>query len=81
MVSRNRLNKEHVELLKSRDPTIILLPIDDNLYKWDGYIQGPPDSAFEEGWFKLSLTIPENYPISPPVVKFITKIFHPNVHF
>mmetsp|Transcript_24033 Transcript_24033/g.39495 ORF Transcript_24033/g.39495 Transcript_24033/m.39495 type:complete len:103 (-) Transcript_24033:211-519(-) len=25
--------------------------------------------------------IPDQYPLSPPNCKFVTKIFHPNVHF
>ena len=29
--------------------------------------------------FKLSLTCPKEYPMKPPKVKFISKIWHPNV--
>ena len=29
--------------------------------------------------FKLSLTCPKEYPMKPPRVKFISKIWHPNV--
>lgn len=43
--------------------------------------QGPKDSPYEEGVFELVLTVPEQYPLAPPAVRFRTKIFHPNVHW
>ena len=33
------------------------------------------------GRWRLSVTLPPNYPLSPPNVKFITPICHPNVDF
>jgi ubiquitin-protein ligase len=29
--------------------------------------------------FKLELFLPEDYPMAPPKVRFITDIYHPNV--
>ena len=55
--------------------------MNDNLYKWEAYIKGPPDSPFSNGWFKLDFHLPQNYPIEPPKVKMITKCYHPNIHF
>ena len=43
--------------------------------------QGPQDTAYEEGVFELAITILEQYPLVPPLVRFRTKIFHPNVHW
>jgi len=33
--------------------------------------------------FRLELFLPEEYPMSPPKVRFLTKIYHPNIgeHF
>lgn len=42
--------------------------------------QGPKDTPFEGGTFELSITVTDQYPMSPPVVRYRTKIFHPNVH-
>jgi len=32
------------------------------------------------GCFKALMTFPPTYPIMPPSLKFITKLFHPNVY-
>ena len=44
-------------------------------------LQGPTETAYEGGSFHLAITVPEQYPLVPPTVKYKTKIFHPNVHF
>ena len=43
--------------------------------------QGPSDTCYENGTFKLDIRVPEHYPLVPPAVRFRTKIFHPNIHF
>ena len=80
-MSRNRLNKELLEASKFKDKDILLQPVNDNLYQWVGYIKGPPDTPYSDGWFKLDFKIGQNYPIEPPKVKMLTKCYHPNIHF
>lgn len=43
--------------------------------------QGAPGTPYAGGIFCVSLVVPESYPLSPPAVKFVTKVFHPNVHW
>ena len=43
------------------------------------FLSGPEGSPFEGGVFKLELFLPEDYPMSAPKVRFITKIYHPNI--
>ena len=51
-----------------------------NIYKWTITMQGPDDSPYQEGTFKLSVEFPSNYPFAPPSINFITKIYHCNVN-
>ena len=79
--SRSRLTKELVEVSKGKDKDILLQLEGDDLHKWVGLIRGPPDSPYSEGWFKLKFDVGANYPQNPPKVKFMTRVYHPNVHF
>jgi hypothetical protein len=38
------------------------------------------DTPFEDGTFRLVLTFDESYPNKPPTVKFLSRMFHPNVY-
>lgn len=78
-VAFGRLQKELKLMNKNPPRGICLWPVDDNLEKMEALIEGPPDSPFEGGEFRLAITIPERYPHEPPGVKFKTKIYHPNI--
>ena len=54
-------------------------PYQDNLRYFAVAIEGPPDSPYEKGVFQLELFLPADYPMAPPKVRFLTKIYHPNV--
>lgn len=38
------------------------------------------DTPFEDGTFRLLLQFDESYPTKPPTVKFLSRMFHPNVY-
>ena len=42
-------------------------------------IQGPVGSPYEGGCYKLELFLPDAYPMEAPKVRFLTRIYHPNV--
>jgi len=48
-------------------------------FTWFAILKGPPCSPYEGGTFRLKLTIPEEYPLSPPKCEFLTTIYHPNI--
>ncbi|GMP94831.1 hypothetical protein CsSME_00044126 [Camellia sinensis var. sinensis] len=81
--SRARLFKEYKEVQreKAADPDIQLACDDSNIFKWTALIKGPSETPFKGGVFQLAFSVPEQYPLQPPQVWFLTKIFHPNVHF
>jgi len=53
---------------------------DDNLYEWRVFIEGPKETFYEGGIFQLSMKFPSDYPMSPPVVSFVSDFWHPNVY-
>eukprot|EP01135_Chromosphaera_perkinsii_P004352 Nk52_evm3s279 gene=Nk52_evmTU3s279 len=53
---------------------------DADIYKWSIMIIGPPDTIYEGGFFKAHLTFPKEYPQKPPKLRFVSEIWHPNVH-
>merc|ERR1712230_151456 len=67
---------------KSVEDDITLAPrTEDNIFEWVAYVRGAEDTPYEGGLFELSIVVPQQYPIQPPKVTFVTKIFHPNIHF
>ena len=48
--------------------------------KWNAVIFGPNDTPFEDGTFRLQITFTGDYPHKPPKVKFVSKMFHPNIY-
>lgn len=66
---------------EENDEIILKLVHDDDLFHWNAWILGPPDTPYENAYFKLNISIPSDYPLHPPTIKFETKVFHPNVHF
>lgn len=57
-------------------------PVSDaELFHWTAILQGPKGSVYEEGKWKMEIRVPGNYPLAPPLVRFVTSICHPNVNF
>lgn len=55
-------------------------PINNNMYEWQAFIMGPTETPYHSGTFKLKITFPQNYPFKPPIITFVTKIFHCNIN-
>ena len=69
------------DLEKEPIPGCTAQPVDEgkDLTHWKATINGPPDSPYHGGVFKLDITFPREYPFRPPQVKAETRIFHPNI--
>ena len=78
-----RLRIELREYETSSDPEIQLklYPEEDNFHHWLAIIQGPSDTPYEGGTFQLDIRVENSYPINPPKITFLTKVFHPNIHY
>ena len=53
--------------------------MENNILLWNAVICGPSETPFEDGTFKLTLEFSDKYPYEPPAVKFLSKMFHPNI--
>jgi len=74
-----RIIKETQRLMQEPVPGISAVPDDNNARYFHVVVAGPEGSPFEGGVFKLELFLPEEYPMSAPKVRFMTKIYHPNI--
>ncbi|WVZ68241.1 hypothetical protein U9M48_017202 [Paspalum notatum var. saurae] len=53
---------------------------DSNVFEWQVTIIGPPDTLYDGGYFNAIMSFPQNYPNSPPSVRFTSEMWHPNVY-
>jgi len=53
---------------------------DESLFEWKVYIEGPAETEYAGGIFQLSMKFPQDYPMSPPTVTFLSDFWHPNVY-
>mmetsp|Transcript_11038 Transcript_11038/g.12659 ORF Transcript_11038/g.12659 Transcript_11038/m.12659 type:complete len:155 (-) Transcript_11038:101-565(-) len=79
--AQRRLMRDLKKLQEDPSSTgVTAAPNEDNLMIWEAIIFGPENTPWEGGTFKLSMEFTEEYPNKAPKVKFITKMFHPNVY-
>uniref|UniRef100_A0A3Q3EHV9 Ubiquitin-conjugating enzyme E2Kb (UBC1 homolog, yeast) n=1 Tax=Labrus bergylta TaxID=56723 RepID=A0A3Q3EHV9_9LABR len=81
-IAVQRIKREFKEVVKSEETSknqIKVDMVDENFTELRGEIAGPPDTPYEGGKYQLEIKIPETYPFNPPKVRFITKIWHPNI--
>lgn len=80
-----RLAADHAILHSTELPPCYFFPFSsadssvDDLTQLNVLITGPTGTPYSQGLWKLSLKIPESYPIAPPKATFGTRIWHPNV--
>ncbi|KYQ88739.1 ubiquitin-conjugating enzyme E2 [Tieghemostelium lacteum] len=54
--------------------------VDENLFEWRAYVEGPPETDYEGGVFQIQMKFPNDYPMSPPTLTFLSEFWHPNVY-
>ncbi|GAA5970455.1 hypothetical protein JCM11641_001717 [Rhodosporidiobolus odoratus] len=76
-----RLQSELMALMLTPPaPGITAFPeSDSDMTYWVGRLAGAEGTPYEGQTYKISLRFPTEYPYKPPVVKFESPCFHPNV--
>jgi len=53
--------------------------VQDDIFHLKGRFPGPQHTPYEGGTFQVDVIIPETYPFKPPIIKFDTNVYHPNI--
>lgn len=78
--AKRRLMRDFKRLQEDPPAGVSGAPTENNIMHWNAVIFGPQDTPFEDGTFKLTMEFNEEYPNKPPSVRFVSKMFHPNVY-
>lgn len=73
------LGKEMQNLKMEPLEGISVILDDQDITQVEAIIDGPADTPYFGGKFRVKLTIGKDFPTGPPKGFFVTKIFHPNV--
>ena len=73
-----RIMKDYKQLLE--DTNYYFSVCMNDILNWNFIMLGPEDTIYEGGIFKGTISFPKNYPHSPPKVKFLEDMIHPNIY-
>ncbi|XP_056247640.1 uncharacterized protein LOC130178985 isoform X2 [Seriola aureovittata] len=77
-------DKRVLEELKSLHcdphPFFRVFPSESDFMFWRILMQGPPDTPYGKGVFELYCQFGPDYPVKPPLVRFVTGVYHCNVN-
>ena len=77
------INKEWNDIMMNRDAQHIknlVMPSPEDIFTWEATIEGPRDTQYEHGLFKIEIRFPSDYPFKPPKLRFITPVYHCNIN-
>ncbi|KAJ7623030.1 ubiquitin-conjugating enzyme/RWD-like protein [Mycena polygramma] len=74
-----RVNKEIADCKNDKTSNIRIDLVDSSPFHLKGSFPGPEDTPYQGGLFEVDIIIPESYPFQPVKMKFLTKVYHPNV--
>jgi len=78
--ANGRLLKELKEVGKNDTSGVHAQPLSEsNPRHLRGTVKGPEGTVYDGGFFEVDIQLPPAYPFEPPKMKFLTKIWHPNI--
>ncbi|XP_008058693.1 ubiquitin-conjugating enzyme E2 U [Carlito syrichta] len=73
------LRRDFYEFQENDHEGITAFPVSEDMMKWEAEIEGLQNSIWQGMVFQLTIDFTSEYNYAPPVVKFTTIPFHPNV--
>ncbi|XP_056299208.1 uncharacterized protein LOC130212098 [Pseudoliparis swirei] len=61
-------------------PYFSIFPSESDFTFWKILMEGPPDTPYERGTFELFCQFGSDYPVKPPLVRFVTRVYHCNIN-
>ncbi|KAM4605247.1 uncharacterized protein ACJ7VT_017521 [Polymixia lowei] len=80
MEKDKRILEELKSLHCNPHPYFNVFPSESDFTFWKLLMQGPPDTPYEKGVFELYCQFGPDYPVKPPLVRFVTRVYHCNVN-
>ncbi|GAM19447.1 hypothetical protein SAMD00019534_026220, partial [Acytostelium subglobosum LB1] len=75
-----RILKEYNSFKQDMDTDIFNIFVNENdISSWKILMKGPIGTAYEKGYFMVTVVFPTGYPFKPPRVRFETKVYHCNI--
>ena len=74
-----RLEKELADIKNLKDSLFTADSVNGDLTHWKAKMSGPKETPYEGGTYFLEIKIGDEYPYTPPKIRFTTKIWHPNI--
>ncbi len=78
-IANVRLINELSALIQDTPEGITIMYDIMDMFHWNCYMLGPTGTPYEGLSYELRIRFRKDYPFTPPVIRFITPIFHPNV--
>ena len=77
---KGRILKE-IEIITNEEdiPWIAISPVCSDISHLLAEIKGPPRTPYKGGVFWIDVRFPLRYPFEPPKLRFLTRIYHPNI--
>jgi ubiquitin-conjugating enzyme E2 D/E len=75
-----RLTQEQNDMMNNPPSNCSAGPINNDILHWSAIINGPDETPYAGGFFKLDIKIPSEYPFKPPKCVFKTRVYHPNIN-
>lgn len=79
--TETRIKKEISQCAKLNNKEVKIDPCTDgDMYRWRAFMTPSKSSVYHDAVLELSIVFPATYPYAPPVITFVSPIFHPNIN-